>query len=176
MSQIYKPRRRRRTYDARGRNMMRLLTLAALLLSFSSTVMVQTKATTSQLAFMAGCWKFEAKGRLVEEHWMAPAGGSLMGISRTVVDGRIAEFEFMQIRDLGEGLTYIAKPSNQPEAKFVATSMAAGEVVFENPGHDFPQRIRYRRAGNALHARIEGRMNGKDDGFEFPYTRTECVP
>jgi hypothetical protein len=50
------------------------------------------------------------------------------------------------------------------------------EVVFENPAHDFPQRIRYRASGAALQARIEGTMNGKTRGIDFPYTRTNCTP
>ena len=135
-----------------------------------------TQLTTSDAAFLAGCWKFEGNGRVVEEHWMAPAGGALIGMSRTVVKGKLADFEFLQVRELPEGLTYIAKPSNQPEARFVAAPKTGDELVFENPSHDFPQRIRYRRSGDQLHARIEGTMNGKARGIDFPYRRTPCLP
>jgi hypothetical protein len=153
---------------------MRLLTLTVLFAALATPGMAQSVGSTSDLAFLTGCWKFEAKGRTVEEHWTAPAGGSLLGVSRTVVNHKTTEFEFLQIRDLPEGLTYIAKPSNQPEAKFVATSRTATEVVFENPAHDFPQRIRYRVNGDTLTARIEGTMNGKARGIDFPYSR--CKP
>jgi hypothetical protein len=136
----------------------------------------QPVATTADLAFMTGCWRFEAKGRVVEEQWMTPAGGSLLGMSRTVVNGKTTEFEFLQIRDLPEGLAYIAKPSGQAEATFVAVSTSGGEVVFENQKHDFPQRIRYRASGDALHARVDGTMNGKARGFDIPYTRAKCAP
>ena len=140
-------------------------------------VTFQPKATTADLAFMAGCWRLEGGGRTTEEHWLAPAGGSLMGISRTVAGGKTVEYEFIQIRDLPEGLTYIAKPSNQPEARFTISSKTADEIVFENPTHDFPQRIRYKRVGvDRLHARIEGMMNGKSRGMDFPYARVACVP
>ena len=132
--------------------------------------------TTTDLKFMTGCWVFEADGRRVEEHWLAPAGGSLLGVSRTVKGGKTVEYEFLQIRDLPEGLTYIAKPSSQPEAKFVVSSKTADEVVFENPTHDFPQRIRYRLQGDTLRARIEGNLNGKPRGIDFPYSRTNCRP
>ena len=155
---------------------MRVLTVAVALTALTAVTSGQPVATTADLAFLAGCWKFEAKGRIVEEHWMAPAGGSLFGLSRTVVNGKTTEFEFLQIRDLPEGLAYIAKPSSQPEATFVATHKGGTEVVFENAAHDFPQRIHYRLEGETLHARIEGTMNGKARGFDFPYTRTKCVP
>ena len=148
--------------------------MVTVMLTAALPAWAQSIGTTADLAFMAGCWRLDGKGRVVEEHWMAPSGGSLMGMSRTVVNGKTTEYEFLQIRDLPEGLTYIAKPSNQPEAKFVATSKTADEVVFENPTHDFPQRIRYRLAGTTLHARIEGTMNGKARGVDFIYTRTSC--
>jgi hypothetical protein len=93
-----------------------------------------------------------------------------------VVDGKTSEYEFLQIRDVPTGLAYIAKPSNQPEATFMATTKAANEIVFENPAHDFPQRIRYRLDGTTLHARIEGTMNGKARGVDFTYTKTNCTP
>jgi hypothetical protein len=137
----------------------------------------QKGPTTNDLGFMSGCWRLEANGRTIEEHWLAPAGGSLMGVSRTVAGGKTVEYEFLQIRDLPEGLTYIAKPSGQPEASFKVLSKTADEVIFENPTHDFPQRVRYRRAGpDALHARIEGSMNGQQRGMDFPFARAACTP
>jgi hypothetical protein len=35
------------------------------------------------------------------------------------------------------------------------------EFICENPSHDFPQRIAYRRIENDLFASIEGRKNNK---------------
>ena len=155
--------------------MQRVWTLA-LVGALTVPVCGQTPATTADLAFMAGCWKFERNGRVVEEHWLAPSGGSLFGVSRTVAGGQTVEFEFLEIRDLPEGLTYIAHPSGQAEARFKATKRTTDEIVFENPRHDFPQRIRYRRAIDALGARIEGTKNGQTSGVDFPYARVSCTP
>jgi hypothetical protein len=175
MSQIYKTDSRQPdTFTSEGS--MRTVTIVAVLAAFTVPVTSQSVATTADLKFLTGCWSLEIKGRKVEEHWLAPEGGSLMGVSRTIANGKTAEFEFLQIRDLPEGLTYIAKPSNQPEARFVASSKTADEVVFENPKHDFPQRIRYRSSGDSLHARIEGTLNGKQRAIDFPYKRTACTP
>ena len=47
-----------------------------------------------------------------------------------------------------------------------------GKAVFENPAHDFPQRILYWLDGaGALHARIEGPQDGKAVGEEWVWTR-----
>ena len=135
----------------------------------------QSPATTADLAFLTGCWKFERNGRTVEEHWLAPAGGSMMGVSRTVAGGKTVDFEFLQLRDLPDGVSYIAKPSGQPEASFKLLTKTENEVAFENPAHDFPQRIRYRLSGDTLHARIEGTMNGKPRAIDSPYVRVNCT-
>lgn len=155
---------------------MRSLLMCGLMINLSLPLNSQPIATTSDVAFLTGCWKSERGARVVEEHWLAPAGGSLMGVGRTVADGKTTAFEFLQIRDLPDGLTYIAKPSGQAEAAFIATSKSARRVVFENPQHDFPQRISYSLSGDTLTARIEGTMNGKERGIDFVYTRANCNP
>ena len=140
------------------------------------TPFAQAPPRATDLAFLAGCWALERGGRTVEEHWLAPAGGSLLGVGRTVGGGKTLEFEFLQIREEDNGLFYVAKPSNQPEASFKLTAHSADSVTFENPTHDFPQRIIYRRSGDALFARTEGTTNGRTRGVDFPYTRTACAP
>jgi hypothetical protein len=50
-----------------------------------------------------------------------------------------------------------------------------GEVVFENPEHDFPQRIIYRReSADALFARIEGQEKGVNKAMDFRFKRSKC--
>jgi hypothetical protein len=132
-------------------------------------------ADASALSWMAGCWRQETAGRIVEEMWMAPRGDAMLGMSRTVAKGRIVDHEFLQIRVQDGRLVYIAKPSQQPETTFTATTAGAHEVIFENPAHDFPQRIIYRlqEDGN-LKARIEGKENGQARGIDFPMRRAAC--
>jgi hypothetical protein len=156
--------------------MMIRLSIGVLIAASVTPVTCQPSAKTADVAFLTGCWKFERNGRVVEEHWLSPAGGTLMGVSRTVAGGKTVEFEFLQIRDMPDGLTYIAKPSSQSEASFRARSSTPDEIVFENPEHDFPQRIRYRRSGDTLHARIEGTLDGKARTIDFPYARVSCTP
>jgi hypothetical protein len=107
---------------------------------------------------------------------MPPEGHTMLGMSRTVVDGKTTEWEFLMIREGAKGLEYVAKPSRQPEAVFTATTASASDVVFENPAHDFPQKIMYTRTGDALVASIEGPMNGKTRRIDFSYKKIACGP
>jgi hypothetical protein len=57
----------------------------------------------------------------------------------------------------------------------MATTASDATVVFENPEHDFPQRVGYKRNGSdALDAWIEGQANGKSRRVDFSYQRARC--
>lgn len=100
----------------------------------------------------------------------------MLGLSRTVKGGKTVAHEFMQIRETAPGkLAYIAMPSGQATTTFALVQASANHAVFEDPAHDFPQRVIYRRDGDTiLNARIEGTLNGKAKGIDFPMQRTSC--
>lgn len=100
----------------------------------------------------------------------------MLGISRTVAEGKTLEFEFMQIREETNGeILFIAKPSGQPEAMFRLIKGSSREVIFENPRHDFPQRVIYRRQSDgSLLGRIEGVSKRKERAVDFPMKRVSC--
>ena len=106
---------------------------------------------------------------------MAPRGGTMLGMGRTVRGGKTAEYELVLIKEQNGRLAYEAHPSGQPSAMFLSTIVSETSVVFENPEHDFPQRVGYRRAGaDSLQAWIEGQVNGKSRRVDFSYQRAQC--
>ena len=150
--------------------------LPALLLVASISAQAQVDAF-APVAWMAGCWAQQGREAGSVEHWMAPAGGLMLGMARIVKAGRVVEFEFMQIRADADGqLSFVAQPQGRPPTEFRLQRGGSGdEAVFENPGHDFPQRVRYRReAGDRLTARIEGLRQGQLRGIDFPMQRIAC--
>ncbi len=126
-------------------------------------------------AWLAGCWTNESGGRQYDEQWMKPAGGTMIGMSRTVSKERTSAWEFLQLREEGGEIFYVAKPSNQPEARFKLIASRDGYLRFENPEHDFPKVIMYTRGeGGALVAQIQGPMNGETRTINFPMRRGGC--
>jgi len=107
---------------------------------------------------------------------MKPKADAMLGMGRTIVDNKMVEYEFTQIRKEKDGeIYYVAHPSGQPEASFKAVKFGPGELIFENPAHDFPQRIIYRSVEDgSLTARIEGKNKGKTVGIDFPMKRVRC--
>jgi hypothetical protein len=156
---------------------MRATTLALLLLALAGPAAhaQQAPATAGRLGWLAGCWEARSGGGVVEEQWMRPRGGSLLGMSRTVVADGAAGHELMRIVERGGGLVFQAHPSGQAPAEFPAVEVGEGRVVFADPAHDFPQRIIYRRVGaDSLVARVEGERGGAVRGSDFRYARVAC--
>ncbi len=137
----------------------------------------QHKASPVQhLSWIAGCWRQTTGNRVVDEQWMAPRGGMMIGMSRTVRDDTVlVEYEQLRMTDRGTSVVYHAEPSGQTPTDFVAAGVGDTIVTFSNPQHDFPQRIIYRRRGaDSLIARIEGTRGGVMRGVDFPYARVAC--
>jgi hypothetical protein len=137
---------------------------------------VAAEGDITSLAWLAGCWQAEKGEAGSGEHWLPPAGGTMLGVSRTVKNGKTVAFEFVQLRSNAEGkLVFIALPSGQKETTFVASAIGKDSVTFENPQHDFPQKVIYRlEAGDRLVARIEGMRGGTLRGVDFPMNRVAC--
>jgi hypothetical protein len=102
---------------------------------------------------------------------MPPADGPMLGASRTTVNGLVREFEQLRLAWRGDTLIYTALPSGQKETAFKGTAGSDSGFMVENPTHDFPQRISYRKRGaDSLVARIEG----GNRGIDFPMRRVAC--
>jgi len=132
----------------------------------------QAKPNLASLSWMAGSWSgTTARGIDMEEHWTAPKGNSMVGIHRDIGKGRTLLFEFLRIEQQGDQIVYLSMPNGRsPATAFPLKEVSGTRVVFENPTHDFPQRIIYWKDGNDLRARIEGTMNGKAGSEEWRWS------
>jgi hypothetical protein len=132
-------------------------------------------ASVTRLGWLAGCWAYVGDEAGSGETWMPPAGGQLLAVARRVSAGRVVSWELQRIVEDETGLAYHASPSGAPSVRFGLASLSADEVVFENLGNDFPQRVIYRREPNGgLRARIEGARRDPTRAVDFPMKRTSC--
>ena len=132
----------------------------------------------ARLGWLAGCWAHRAGALLVEEQWSAPRAGLLLGAGRTTRGDRLVGWEQLRIEARGDTLVLVASPSGQATAEFrAAPPTAARAVAFENPAHDFPQRVGYRAVGaDSLVARVEGaRDGGAARAVDVAFGRVACA-
>ncbi|MHC4590984.1 MAG: DUF6265 family protein [Planctomycetota bacterium] len=125
------------------------------------------------LGWLTGSWVLVSGGAVSEEHWTRPRGRTMLGLNRTVIDGRTAAFEYVRIEDTPDGVVFLASPQGRhPPTPFALVESGPHRAVFENPGHDFPNRIVYERRGDRLDARIEGKQDGQPISEEWSWRRS----
>jgi hypothetical protein len=127
------------------------------------------------LAFMAGCWRGDAgTDKTIEEHWTAADSDVMLATTRYLDDntGTSRGWEFSRIVADSAGITLFPTPENQPQGRFRMARTTAGEARFEDPTHDFPRRIIYRRV-DARHMVI--RIDAGENDREAREWRMESV-
>jgi hypothetical protein len=155
--------------------MKRTMMCAALMLLGCQTASAQA-ITVDDFAWLAGCWAGANGKSTFREHWMRPEGGIMLGMGRTMRDGKLASFEAMRIEPDADGkIGFVATPSRRAETRFALLKKEGARYVFENPRTDFPQRVIYEKnEDGSLAARIEGEVNGKARAIDFPMRRVAC--
>jgi uncharacterized protein DUF6265 len=116
----------------------------------------------SDLGWMSGRWLANENGRWTEEIWSGPRGGTLMGFSWSGQGEAIRDYEYLRVQ-AGEDdeIVYLAQPNGGAGVGFYLVRAEGRSATFENPTHDFPQRIRYVRTGDTMVATIS-RMDGSN--------------
>jgi uncharacterized protein DUF6265 len=136
------------------------------------------------LAWLAGCWTGTVNQREFREQWMPLRGGMILGISQTVMGSATQGYEYLRLEARSEGVFYIAVPSGKAEDAFKLIGKTVDKIgdredeifTFENPAHEFPQRIVYRRAsGGWLYVHVEGKVGGVDRQVIYPMRRIDCA-
>ncbi|MEO0997705.1 MAG: DUF6265 family protein [Pseudomonadota bacterium] len=126
-----------------------------------------TGQPVAPLAWLSGCW--QSGDGATREVWTESYDGVMFGHSVTLADGIVRFWEDLRIESMGDTQVFTAMPGGAAPVEFLSAAVAGDSVVFENAGHDFPQRIAYRRDGDRLTATIET-ISGEDTRV-FEYRR-----
>lgn len=125
------------------------------------------------LAFLLGSWREETQGTVFEERWERQADGTFKGHAESFKSDGSEHYqeENMVLRSQGGKLVYAADPNQDGKfVEFTLVSCDERSVVFENPEHDFPQRLTYRYDEEGLlHASV---TDLKDQGFDLTFRPT----
>ncbi len=120
-----------------------------------------------------GTWQNQSVDGLYTETWNLKNDSVYEGVSTVVVNQKDTVFyESITLEQKNKELFYNVSVKDQNQGapvSFKLTSVSKGILVFENPTHDFPTKITYRRiAVDSLVASISGKVDGKEKVIEFP--------
>lgn len=126
--------------------------------------------------WMLGEWeKTDSLGTL-KEIWKRLDDSTFIGLSYYIQNKKdTVHNEQVELMQNGEHLIYtttIKGENNDSPIPFQMTKDEDSLLVFENPKHNFPQKIEYKLAkNNILTAKITGKLNGKSNTQSYPMKR-----
>lgn len=155
-----------------------ILCLAPLVLALIPLPALAVCATLEDFAWLEGEWQSPAPSTVFKERWGRQADGSYRGEAAAHAKGEDAAtgHETLRLFSRDGGLVYEAHPKQNPApVAFPLVSCDPNQgFVFENPDHDFPQRIVYEPLGpdrfDAHVTDLEGR------GFDLHFVRAGHEP
>ena len=128
----------------------------------------------SAVQWMVGTWKINTPQGVIVEVWQAKDDSTLHGRSLFVkASGDSITQETIELAYRNGDWYYSPRVMNQNGGKavpFKIVFIRGTEFISENPAHDFPQRIAYRRIKQNMYASIEGKRNGRYSKQNFDFT------
>jgi hypothetical protein len=124
--------------------------------------------------WLIGTWTINTGKGTIAEEWKVVNDSTLSGKSMFVNAEKDSVLqETLEFSFRNGSWYYISKVVGQNTnlpVSFKVIYLGKEEFISENPAHDFPQRISYRKIKNTLFASIEGNSKGKYVKRNFNYT------
>lgn len=125
--------------------------------------------------WLIGKWENVTPQGILTETWSKVNDSTFQGNSFFIKEKDTIHFETIKLQQKGEVLTYNATvigQNNNEAVAFEMTNSTEKGLVFENPKHDYPQKISYTKgANNSLTAEISGIQLGKPSSEKYIMTK-----
>lgn len=132
-------------------------------------------AASALPGWLAGTWSMEQGAAWADEMWTTPRGNMMLGLARLGFGADVEVWQSTRIVRKPDGsLSYIAQTKGGAAVEYPAVVDSPYAIEFANPGHDFPQRIRFWREGQLLMIELS-RMDGSD-AVRRNYRPVETAP
>lgn len=129
------------------------------------------------LSWLIGNWSVESSESIFTETWEKVNDTLFTGQSYFVKGSDTLSSETISLQQHDTSVFYVPLVEGQNENKpifFKLTYSDGTNAVFENPEHDFPQKIVYQlKENDSLIATISGNNNGKIRSIRFPMSLTK---
>lgn len=147
---------------------------AALLFSAALASCAKKESKFDKLQWLEGSWEGITGETIAREKWTRVSDNLMKGSAYVLIGTDTVFSEDLKLMQVDTSLFYIVNIQGAPDStSFVLTKFENDEAVFENPDHDFPKRIVYRKVSNdSVYAYIEGPVDGEVKREAFPYRRT----
>lgn len=162
-------------------NMFKRITILLLIVTFISCKKSDSdkneKEKIKTAHWLLGTWETKSADGILSENWKKVNDSTYEGRSYFVRGNDTLHFETVTLQQKGEELTYLATVKGQNDDKavsFALTETTEKQLVFENPTHDYPQKISYNHISkDSLVTEISGLQLGKPSTEKYVMTKTK---
>ena len=163
-------------------NFFIVLAISFSCITFSSSNNTQTQEISrfpliENASWLIGEWQNTSSEGILTETWEKLNDSTYAGKSFFVMGKDTVSSETIRLEQHGKTLLYIPTvkdQNNEQPISFVQTSSSNKQLIFENPKHDFPQKISYTQTNKtSLTAEISGLVNGKKKSQSFPMQKVK---
>jgi len=131
----------------------------------------------NKASWLIGTWENKTSRGIIFEAWKKVSDLEMSGMSYVINGNDTIVFESIRLVQEQDGLYYIPVVKNQNDGlpvRFAMKSISETQMVFENPQHDFPQVISYKKvSADSLVAEISGLRDGQERKQAFPMRRVQ---
>lgn len=126
-----------------------------------------------KMSWLVGEWEKKMPDGILTETWTKANDSTFTGKTLFIRDKDTLHSEEIVLTQKGETLLYIptvkGQNDNKPVEFKITESKIENEFAFENPKHDYPQKIVYKKVNETnLVATISGKQQGKSSSESYP--------
>ncbi|PZO27202.1 MAG: hypothetical protein DCF13_12185 [Flavobacteriaceae bacterium] len=126
-----------------------------------------------KMSWLVGEWENTMPDGVLTETWTKANDSTFTGKTLFIRDKDTLHSEEIVLTQKGETLLYIptvkGQNDNKPVEFKITESKIENEFAFENPKHDYPQKIVYKKVNETnLVATISGKQQGKSSSESYP--------
>jgi len=157
--------------------MFQKTTLLLLFLAIASCKKTDSKDKIKAASWLLGKWETNTEEGNLSEEWQKLNDSTFQAHSFFIRGKDTLHFETITLQQNGEELIYSATvkgQNNDEPVSFKLTNATEKKLVFENPKHDYPQKISYTQISkDNLVAQISGTQQGKPSSEKYPMKKSE---
>lgn len=144
-----------------------------------------TRATVQQLAWIAGAWSGTLGDRIIEQHWSAPSGNSMVAMYRSIRNDQAQLYELLAIEQEGDAVVLrikhfapgpglVGREAKDESINHTLVRLDGRTATFQGTGVDNPARVSFSSPdAQTLTIVVERLREGVPASTEFKYTRLE---
>jgi hypothetical protein len=128
-----------------------------------------------KMDWLVGNWEQKLPDGIISETWKKENDSTFSGQSFFIKEKDTIHLESIVLTQKQDDLLYIPTVSgqnNNEPVTFTMMSDAENAFTFENPAHDYPQKITYKKINDTnLLASISGKQQGKESKESYPMVK-----